>query len=151
MHTDISRSDDDPPSPIEVPATRLALAEVERLMHPLSIHPSQRERRASRNSFGASLPIPRVPRRSVLQMRPGMPDSIPSFDILARKAQDMAQQKVANAKNMAFAFDIDGVLVHGDRLIPEGQKALEILNGDNELGIKVCTSSTTTTGLSWLT
>jgi ribonucleotide monophosphatase NagD (HAD superfamily) len=40
---------------------------------------------------------------------------------------------------MAFAFDIDGVLVHGDRLIPEGQKALEILNGDNELGIKVRT------------
>ncbi|KAI7383886.1 cat eye syndrome critical region protein 5 precursor, partial [Hortaea werneckii] len=31
----------------------------------------------------------------------------------------------------------DGVLVHGDRLIPEGQRALEILNGDNELGIKI--------------
>ncbi|KAK8172318.1 HAD-like domain-containing protein [Phyllosticta citrichinensis] len=38
---------------------------------------------------------------------------------------------------MAFAFDIDGVLVHGDRLIPEGKRALEILNGDNELGIKI--------------
>lgn len=49
----------------------------------------------------------------------------------------MAQDKVKKAKNMAFAFDIDGVLVHGDRLIPEAKKALDILNGDNELGIKV--------------
>lgn len=44
---------------------------------------------------------------------------------------------VMKAKDMAFVFDIDGVLVHGDRLIPEGQRALEILNGDNELGIKI--------------
>ena len=46
-------------------------------------------------------------------------------------------KKVKKAKNMAFAFDIDGVLVHGDRLIPEGKRALEVLNGDNELGIKI--------------
>jgi hypothetical protein len=70
-----------------------------------------------------------------------MPEAIPSFEIMARKAQDMAQVKVSAAKNMAFAFDIDGVLVHGDRLIPEGKKVLEILNGDNELGIKVCSHS----------
>jgi len=38
---------------------------------------------------------------------------------------------------MAFVFDIDGVLVKGDQLIPEGQRVLEILNGDNELGIKI--------------
>ncbi|KAK3323196.1 HAD-like domain-containing protein [Cercophora scortea] len=38
---------------------------------------------------------------------------------------------------MAFAFDIDGVLVHGDRLIPEGRRVLDILNGDNELGIRI--------------
>jgi HAD superfamily hydrolase (TIGR01450 family) len=37
----------------------------------------------------------------------------------------------------AFVFDIDGVLVHGDRVIPEGRRVLEILNGDNELGIKI--------------
>ncbi|KAA8900262.1 HAD-like domain-containing protein [Sphaerosporella brunnea] len=122
-------------SPIEVPATRDSLAEAERLMHTLSVEPSQRMRRSSRNSFGASLPIPRI-RKSAF-VRPGMPEAIPSFEIMARKAQDMAQVKVSAAKNMAFAFDIDGVLVHGDRLIPEGKKALEILNGDNELGIKI--------------
>ena len=37
---------------------------------------------------------------------------------------------------MAFVFDIDDVLVHGDRLIPKGKRVLEILNGD-ELGIKI--------------
>ena len=38
---------------------------------------------------------------------------------------------------MAFAFDIDGVLVHGERLIPQARRALQILNGDNSLGIKI--------------
>ena len=37
---------------------------------------------------------------------------------------------------MAFVFDIDGVLVQGDRLTPKGKRVLEILNGD-ELGIKI--------------
>ena len=103
-------------------------------MHHLSIRPSLRDRRASRNSYGASLPIPRVKRQT--QARPEL-SHIPSFDVLAAQAQDMAQEKVATAKNMAFAFDIDGVLVHGDRLIPQGAKVLQILNGDNEIGIKV--------------
>lgn len=107
-------------------------------MHSLSISPSQRSRRSSRNSFGATLPIPRL--RKASQMRPGMPPIQPSFDILAAKAQDLAQDKVKVAKNMAFAFDIDGVLVHGDRLIPEAREALAILNGNNELGIKVSSS-----------
>jgi HAD superfamily hydrolase (TIGR01456 family) len=49
----------------------------------------------------------------------------------------MSSVKTAAAKDMAFAFDIDGVLIHGDRLIPEGKHVLEILNGDNELGIKI--------------
>ncbi|KAF8532217.1 cat eye syndrome critical region protein 5 precursor [Trichophaea hybrida] len=124
-----------PPRTIEIPATRSAISEAQRLMHHLSVAPSQRSRRASRNFFGASLPIPRLKRQS--HLRPGMPETIPSFDLLAAKVQDVSREKVTSAKNMAFAFDIDGVLVHGDRLIPEGKKALEILNGDNELGIKI--------------
>lgn len=44
---------------------------------------------------------------------------------------------IASAQNMAFVFDIDGVLVRGDRLIPEARRALQILNGDNNLGIKI--------------
>jgi HAD superfamily hydrolase (TIGR01456 family) len=66
-----------------------------------------------------------------------MPAIQPTREILASQVQDMSQQKVSAAKDMAFVFDIDGVLVHGDRLIPEGQRTLEILNGDNELGIKI--------------
>lgn len=66
-----------------------------------------------------------------------MPPIQPTREILAAQVQDLSGEKVKAAKDMAFVFDIDGVLVHGDRLIPEGQRALEILNGDNELGIKI--------------
>ncbi|SPJ86737.1 probable CDP-alcohol phosphatidyltransferase [Fusarium torulosum] len=66
-----------------------------------------------------------------------MPPIQPTRELLVAQVQDLQAEKVQKAKNMAFAFDIDGVLVHGDRLIPEGKKALEILNGDNELGIKI--------------
>lgn len=133
---------------IEVPATRCSISNAQSYMHNLSLSPSQRDRRASRNSFGASLPIPRSKRRSRLSSvysavgdgvakRPGMPPIQASRDILASQMQDLQRGKVRAAKDMAFAFDIDGVLVHGDRLIPEGRRALEILNGDNELGIKI--------------
>jgi HAD superfamily hydrolase (TIGR01456 family) len=66
-----------------------------------------------------------------------MPPIQPTREILSSQLQDMSSVTTAAAKDMAFAFDIDGVLVHGDRLIPEGRRALEILNGDNELGIKI--------------
>lgn len=131
---------------VEVPATRSSIADAAPYMHQLSLSPSQKDRRGSRNSFGASLPIPRSKRQSRLSSvayadgrphRPGMPPIQPTREILAGQVQDMSQQKVAAAKDMAFVFDIDGVLVHGDRLIPEGQRVLEILNGDNELGIKI--------------
>jgi HAD superfamily hydrolase (TIGR01456 family) len=135
---------------VEVPATRSATADVSSYMHNLSLSPSMKDRRGSRNSFGASLPIPRSKRQSRLSSvhypdgpqiggpkRPGMPAIQPSRDIIAAQLQDMQSEKVEAAKDMAFVFDIDGVLVHGDRLIPEGKRVLEILNGDNELGIKI--------------
>nr|POF04151.1 putative cdp-alcohol phosphatidyltransferase class-i family protein c22a12.08c [Quercus suber] len=131
---------------IEVPASRSSMADVAPYMHALSMSPSQKDRRGSRNSFGASLPIPRSKRQSRLSsvayadgrpQRPGMPPIQPTREILASQVQDLSGDKVRAAKDMAFVFDIDGVLVHGDRLIPEGQRALEILNGDNELGIKI--------------
>ncbi|CAD0108302.1 unnamed protein product [Aureobasidium uvarum] len=131
---------------VEVPATRSSIADPSPYMHQLSLSPSMKDRRGSRNSFGASLPIPRSKRQSRLSSvhypdaksgRPGMPPIQPTREILASQIQDLSGEKVKFAKNMAFAFDIDGVLVHGDRLIPEGKRALEILNGDNELGIKI--------------
>ncbi|KAI0133227.1 HAD-like domain-containing protein [Hypoxylon sp. NC0597] len=140
---------DDGEGPIEVPASRSSISEASKYMHNLSASPSMKERRGSRNSFGAALPIPRSKRQSRLSSvhypdeslgrptRPGMPPIQPSRAILASQVQSVEVDKVNKAKNMAFAFDIDGVLVHGDRLIPEGKRALEILNGDNELGIKI--------------
>lgn len=132
---------------IEVPATRSPHADASKYMHNLSLTPSMRDRRASRNSFGTSLPIPRSKRQSRLSsvhhidrdavMGPGAVPILHTRDILAAQIQDISADKAKKAKNMAFVFDIDGVLVHGDRLIPEGKRALEILNGDNELGIKI--------------
>ena len=37
----------------------------------------------------------------------------------------------------AFAFDIDGVLIRGGKVIPQAVEAMKVLNGQNELGIKV--------------
>lgn len=132
---------------IEVEATRSSVADGAKYMHNLSAVPSMKDRRGSRNSFGATLPIPRrASRQSRLstvtyqdggRSRPGMAGLQPSRALLASQVQTIESEKVKKAKNMAFAFDIDGVLVHGDRLIPEGRKALEILNGENELGIKI--------------
>ncbi|KAH8841388.1 hypothetical protein MCOR02_005325 [Pyricularia oryzae] len=141
---------EEPSDPIEVPATRPSVSDAEKYMHNLSMSPSMRDRRGSRNSFGTSLPIPRIHRRSRLSSvhrpseeegskssRPVMPVLQSSRHIIQSQIQDVQAAKVKKVRNMAFAFDIDGVLVHGDRLIPEGKRVLEILNGDNELGMKI--------------
>jgi len=36
---------------------------------------------------------------------------------------------------MAFAFDIDGVLIRGKQGLPQAKRALAMLEGDNRLGI----------------
>ena len=137
---------------IEIPALRSPDADASQFMHTLSMDPSTKERRVSRNSFGAALPIPRSKRQSRLSnvtfpevqaalkgmAGRGMASSDnPTREFLATRVQDANAEKVKAAKNMAFVFDIDGVLVHGDRLIPEGREVLDILNGNNELGIKI--------------
>lgn len=144
----VPTDDDGNSETIEVPSSRSPWADTHEIMHPLSQAPSSRERRGSRNSFGAALPIPRMKRGSRLSssiqiadgidgLKLGSQSNLPSREILASQMQDMSKVKTSAAKDMAFAFDIDGVLVHGDRLIPEGKRVLEILNGDNELGIKI--------------
>ncbi|EED24229.1 phosphatidyl synthase [Talaromyces stipitatus ATCC 10500] len=125
---------------VEVPATRSSISDATQYMHSLSLHPSMREKRGSRNSFGTSLPIPRSPRPSRLSSVISGKDAAKaavSRELLASQVQDMAKEKVAAAKNMAFAFDIDGVLAHGNQAILEAREALKMLNGDNELGIKI--------------
>ncbi|KAL1846525.1 hypothetical protein Plec18167_005361 [Paecilomyces lecythidis] len=130
-----------PGNTIEVPATRSSISDAQQYMHNLSLSPSMRDRRGSRNSFGTSLPIPRSPRpsrlSSVINQDGGRPNLLKSREIMASQIQDMHKDKVKAVKNMAFAFDIDGVLVHGSELIPEGAEALKMLNGDNMLGIKI--------------
>jgi hypothetical protein len=118
---------------VEIPASRSSLGAASAMMHHLSLAPSMRDRRGSRNSFGTSLPIPRSPRMSRLS-RSSRP-SVVRRDILAGQVQSLQSDLVAKVKNMAFAFDIDGVLAHGNEAIEEAKIALRILNGDNELGM----------------
>jgi ribonucleotide monophosphatase NagD (HAD superfamily) len=47
------------------------------------------------------------------------------------------QRKPWSPGKFAFAFDIDGVLLRGGKVIPEAIEAMKMLNGDNEYGIKV--------------
>ncbi|CEJ60965.1 putative haloacid dehalogenase-like hydrolase [Penicillium brasilianum] len=118
---------------IEIPATRSSISDVH--MQRLSLAPSMKDRRGSRNSFGVSLPIPREPRKSSRLSVVGKPISHVR-NILASELQDQEKEKVQKVKNMCFCFDIDGVLAHGNNAIPEAQAALKMLNGDNELGIQ---------------
>lgn len=37
----------------------------------------------------------------------------------------------------AFAFDIDGVLIRGGQPLPEAVKAMKVLNGQNQYGVKM--------------
>ncbi|KAL2267877.1 hypothetical protein VTJ83DRAFT_5154 [Remersonia thermophila] len=142
---------------LEVPALQSPDADSTQFMHPLSTSPSTRERRLSRNSFGATLPIPWLPlkhkhsRLNSVSYPEAAEQALRAAgkaaaagsarprqeDILTSQVQSVLADKVAAAKNMAFVFDIDGVLVHGDRLIPEGRRVLRMLNGDNQLGIKI--------------
>ncbi|KAI5284631.1 hypothetical protein KEM52_002818, partial [Ascosphaera acerosa] len=125
---------------VEIPASRSSISDATGLMHNLSLNPLRLSdrRRASRNSFGTSLPIPRSPRSSRGSWLGGKQvKAAARRSLLASQVQDVNPETVARAKNMAFAFDIDGVLVHGLNLIPEAARVMELLNGDNELGIKI--------------
>jgi hypothetical protein len=46
---------------VEIPATRSAISDAAQFMHNLSLSPSMKDRRGSRNSFGTSLPHPPLP------------------------------------------------------------------------------------------
>ncbi|KAH9979083.1 hypothetical protein BGW80DRAFT_714935 [Lactifluus volemus] len=39
--------------------------------------------------------------------------------------------------SLGFAFDIDGVLLHGMRVLPEAKRALSILEGNNPFNRKI--------------
>ncbi|KIJ67500.1 hypothetical protein HYDPIDRAFT_84195 [Hydnomerulius pinastri MD-312] len=54
----------------------------------------------------------------------------PSHANLVHKAHKVASP-------LAFAFDIDGVLLRGEKALPAAKRALSILDGNNEFGIKI--------------
>jgi len=46
-------------------------------------------------------------------------------------------QSLTTTGKYALAFDIDGVLILGGKVMPQAIEAMKVLNGQNDLGIKV--------------
>ena len=81
------------------------------------------------------------------------PDTVPSSPEFSSGANSSADSLVslttppsplspesltqAVADSFVFAFDIDGVLVRGGRALPEAIEAMNVLNGQNEFGMKM--------------
>ena len=92
---------------VEMPAARSSISDAQAYMHNLSLSPPMKERRGSRNSFGASLPIPRSKRQSRLSsvhtadkrpVRPGMSPIQPSREILAPKSKISKEKRLKPQK-----------------------------------------------------
>lgn len=71
---------------------------------------------------------------------PSSPDlqysgSSDSLSSLASPISPPLIQSKSVADSFVFAFDIDGVLIRGGRVIPEAVEAMNVLNGDNEYGV----------------
>ncbi|OCB86802.1 HAD hydrolase [Sanghuangporus baumii] len=52
---------------------------------------------------------------------------------VSRFTRDLLQRRPP----LTFAFDIDGVLIRGQHVLPQAKRALKFLDGGNELGIKI--------------
>lgn len=56
-----------------------------------------------------------------------------------KKLESTTEEVISHNRyaNYAFAFDIDGVLLKGEDVIPQAPEAMRLLNGDNEYNIRV--------------
>jgi hypothetical protein len=58
-------------------------------------------------------------------------------DVSSRSTSPSTPPASVVTDKYAFAFDIDGVLIRGGKPIPEAVKAMKMLNGQNEYGVRV--------------
>ena len=58
-------------------------------------------------------------------------------DIISDDSAPPTPAEVRVTDKFAYAFDIDGVLIRGGKPIPEAIEAMKMLNGQNELDLKV--------------
>lgn len=117
-----------------------------------SLHESPRNRRLSARdvtkddlAFGKA-PVVIVPDRAEEHSETRMANGIATAMDHARQelagltvaeyAADLPAQTRTTGE-YAFAFDIDGVLIKGGKVIPEAVEAMKMLNGHNSHGIKV--------------
>ncbi|KAF8583910.1 HAD-superfamily hydrolase [Ramaria rubella] len=59
------------------------------------------------------------------------------FRAVTSKSRLQYKRYIASKSPLAFAFDIDGVLLQGPSALPAGKRALEILEGRNASGLKI--------------
>jgi len=60
-----------------------------------------------------------------------------SQPVSSRRIQLEARSTGNKPPAFAFVFDIDGVLLQGERVLPPAKRALALLEGQNSLGIKI--------------
>ena len=68
-------------------------------------------------------------------------DSGASTPTMSTAATSPEPDQIPTIEKYAFAFDIDGVLIRGGKVIPEAIEAMRLLNGQNEFNIKVYVAS----------
>jgi Haloacid dehalogenase-like hydrolase len=68
-------------------------------------------------------------------------DSEASTPTTSTVATSPEPDQIPTIEKYAFAFDIDGVLIRGGKVIPEAIEAIRLLNGQNEFNIKVYVAS----------
>jgi hypothetical protein len=68
-------------------------------------------------------------------------DSEASTPTMSTAATSPEPDQTPTTEKYAFAFDIDGVLIRGGKVLPEAIEAMKLLNGQNEFNIKVCVAS----------
>lgn len=58
-------------------------------------------------------------------------------DIISEDSAPPTLAEMRVTDKFAYAFDIDGVLIRGGKPLPEAIEAMKMLNGQNDLDLKV--------------
>lgn len=64
-------------------------------------------------------------------------DEVSSEEESLQTDTPMSMPPIVTSHDFALAFDIDGVLIRGGRVIPAAVEAMKYINGENPYGIKV--------------
>lgn len=72
-----------------------------------------------------------------LDESPSSEEGSPRLETVDRADSIIVPSETTITDKYAFAFDIDGVLIRGGKVIPEAVEAMKVLNGQNQFGVKM--------------